>query len=521
MKRRDYVLTGILLVLIGVFGGTLIALYSINDDLAPLAEVRFTEIKKSESPYFNESELATLDSRFHFKNVAETVTPSVVYIEAIIPIESSLPQDGNHEFDEGFWDRMMPRRTRTVGSGIVITQDGYILTNNHVVEDAVKNGLKVVLNDKREYPASIVGVDPSTDLAVIKIKAQNLSSITVGNSENVTVGEWVLAVGNPFRLRSTVTAGIVSALSRDVQIIDDNFRIESFIQTDAAINRGNSGGALVNTSAQLIGVNTAIASQSGTYQGYGFAVPSNLAIKVAKDLIEFGKVQRALLGVNIASVNYTRALMLGLDEVKGVEIVGMDRNGAAYEGGIREGDVILKVNNMVVNESNQLQEKVAILSPGDNVDLFIWRNGKELTKTISLKMLEMETFEELSFEDSPVDMQEINPRDSQSQEEGDYNNTGIEFGSFNLGFIIMAIAKPENLNTYELIITKVVKDSEAWKRGLREKSKIVAVNEIKVQDISTLRKTINDELKNNKEVILETLNEENARGYYLLKSNNE
>ena len=228
MRKRDRFLTGILLILIGVSIGTLFALYTINDDLAPLSEVRYTEIKKSESPFFEDEELADIDPRFVFKTIATNVTPSVVYIETIIPVS-----ENGESSSDNFWNRVIPRRARTVGSGVLITSDGYILTNNHVIEDAVDKGIKVVLNDKREYPAKVVGLDPSTDLAVIKIEGENHSAITVGNSESVDVGEWVLAIGNPFRLRSTVTAGIVSALSRDVQIIDDNFRIESFIQTES------------------------------------------------------------------------------------------------------------------------------------------------------------------------------------------------------------------------------------------------------------------------------------------------
>ena len=376
MRKRDRFLTGILLILIGVSIGTLVALYTINDDLAPLSEVRYTEVKKSESPFFEDEELADIDPRFVFKTIASTVTPSVVYIETIIPVSEDEGRSSN------FWNRVIPRRARTVGSGVLITKDGYILTNNHVIEDAVEKGIKVVLNDKREFPAKIVGLDPSTDLAVIKIDGNDHSAITVGNSESVDVGEWVLAIGNPFRLRSTVTAGIVSALSRDVQIIDDNFRIESFIQTDAAINKGNSGGALVNTSGQLVGINTAIASQSGSYQGYGFAVPVNLAMKVATDLIEFGEVRRALLGVSIASVDYNRAVDIGLDEVKGVEIIVITEDGAADVAGLELGDVILKVNGVEVNESNQLQEKIAIVRPGEKVQLTIWREGEEFIQSV-------------------------------------------------------------------------------------------------------------------------------------------
>lgn len=503
MRKRDRFLTGILLILIGVSIGTLVALYTINDDLAPLSEVRYTEVKKSESPFFEDEELADIDPRFVFKTIASTVTPSVVYIETIIPVSEDEGRSSN------FWNRVIPRRARTVGSGVLITKDGYILTNNHVIEDAVDKGIKVVLNDKREFPAKIVGLDPSTDLAVIKIDGNDHSAITVGNSESVDVGEWVLAIGNPFRLRSTVTAGIVSALSRDVQIIDDNFRIESFIQTDAAINKGNSGGALVNTSGQLVGINTAIASQSGSYQGYGFAVPVNLAMKVATDLIEFGEVRRALLGVSIASVDYNRAVDIGLDEVKGVEIIVITEDGAADVAGLELGDVILKVNGVEVNESNQLQEKIAIVRPGEKVQLTIWREGEEFIQSVELKMLEQQQINDL------VGIPDI-PEEEEAEPE--VFELEVDFHEFDLGFRVIEVPTQNGL-TNHMIISKVYKYSEAWNRGLKKNQKIISVNEIEVEDLESLKELIDENLNKNKAVTIEVLDEDNARGYIELKDN--
>jgi len=505
MRKRDRFLTGLLLILIGVFIGTLIALYTINDDLAPLSEVGYTEITKSESPFFEDEELANVDPRFIFKTIASSVTPSVVYIETIIPVSGDENEERNN-----FWNRVIPRRARTVGSGVLITKDGYILTNNHVVEDAVDKGIKVVLNDKREYPAKIVGLDPSTDLAVIKIEGDNHSAITVGNSESVDVGEWVLAIGNPFRLRSTVTAGIVSALSRDVQIIEDNFRIESFIQTDAAINKGNSGGALVNTSGQLVGINTAIASQSGSYQGYGFAVPVNLAIKVATDLIEYGEIRRALLGVSITSVDYERAVQIGLEEVKGVEIVVITDNGAAFEAGLELGDIILEVNDVEVNESNQLQEKIAIVRPGEKVELLIWRNGEEFTQNVELKMLEQEQISDLTGVP--------NTSEESDESEPEIFEFDIDFHEFDLGFRVIEIPS-SNTDDPQLIISKVYKYSEAWNRGLKKDQTILSVDEISVEDLKTLKELIAENLIKNGSVTLEVLDDEDARGYIELKEN--
>ncbi|WP_428234684.1 S1C family serine protease [Gracilimonas sp.] len=515
MKRKDLILTAILLIMIGITAGTLIALYTINEELAPLAEVRTTEITQGNEPFITDEELEGADARFLFKKIAEEVTPTVVYIEAIVPIDEAVPQDENHEFDgeendgESIWDRLMPRRARTVGSGVLITTDGYILTNYHVIEGAVEKGLRVVLNDKREYPAKVVGIDASTDLAVIKINGENLPKVTIGDSETLDVGEWVLAIGNPFRLRSTVTAGIVSALSRDVQIIDDRMRIESFIQTDAAINKGNSGGALVNTSGQLIGINTAIASQTGAYQGYGFAVPSNLAIKVAKDLIEYGEVRRALLGVSIAGVDYDRAIEKGMETVRGVEILGTSEEGAASQAGIIPGDVVLSVNGKEVYEANQLQQQVAVMSPGEVVTLNILRDGREMEKDVTLKLLEPEPIPEISANETPIDPREI--------PEG--NNEGVMYQEFDLGFRVMALAKAEDVQKFDLIIDQVYKYSEAWNRGLRQDQQIIKIEEEKVEDLSSLEELMRRYLNEKGSVTLEIINEEDARGFIELKRN--
>ena len=507
MRQREFYLTALLLILIGVSLGTIFALYALNPDLAPLSDVTVTEVKRSESPVVQDDDLVEYDSRFLFKKIAEEVTPTVVYIETIIPIET--PDDEIHDFTDDIWDRLVPQRARTVGSGVLITNNGYILTNNHVIEGAVRNGIKVVLNDKREFPAKMVGIDPSTDLAVIKIDSESLPSVVVGNSETVDVGEWVLAIGNPFRLRSTVTAGIVSALSRDVQIINDRMRIESFIQTDAAINKGNSGGALVNTAGELIGINTAIASQSGAYQGYGFAVPSNLALKVATDLIQYGEVRRALLGVNIASVNYDRAVEIGINEVRGVEILGVTQGGAADISGLESGDVILQVNGYPVNESNELQEKVAVMRPGEIVDLTIWREGNEMSKKVELMLLEpAEPVEEITFEEEPI----------LSLPDDENADNGIEFFEFDLGFRVMELAK-ENEEGFDLIVSHVYKYSEAWNRGLKENQKILKVDEEKVEDIQGLKELIARKITEKGSAILEVVNEENAKGYIELERN--
>lgn len=280
------------------------------------------------------------------------------------------------------------------GSGVIISQDGYIVTNNHVIEGASE--IEVTLNDKRTFTAKLIGTDPSTDIALLKIEEKNLPYITMGNSDNLKVGEWVLAVGNPFNLTSTVTAGIVSAKARNIGIIGtdrygrktEKISIESFIQTDAAINAGNSGGALVTTKGELIGINTAIASQTGTYAGYGFAVPSSIVKKVVTDLREHGVVQRALLGVSISDVTTELVKEKNLKSMNGVYVGDVVKDGAAEKGGIKKDDVITEINGVAVNSSAQLQEQIGRYSPGDKITIKYTRENKEKSTTVKLTNVE-------------------------------------------------------------------------------------------------------------------------------------
>ncbi len=260
------------------------------------------------------------------------------------------------------------------GSGVIISEDGYIITNNHVVDGA--DDLEVTLADNRSYKATVVGTDPSTDIALIRIKEKGLPKLAFVDSDNVKVGEWVLAVGNPFNLTSTVTAGIVSAKARNINILRDQFAVESFIQTDAAINPGNSGGALVNLEGGLIGINTAIASPTGTYSGYGFAVPTNLVQKIVEDLMKYGVVQRGVLGIMIRTVDGNLQREEGLDVTQGVYVDSLLENSAAEIGGIRKGDVIVSIDGQEVKTSPELQEIIARHRPGDQVRLTVHRSGK-------------------------------------------------------------------------------------------------------------------------------------------------
>ena len=326
--------------------------------------------------------LPSLLTQTDFTEVAARTIDAVVHIKTEMTKLTPLYQS----FFGMIIDRGVKRQTyNAYGSGVIISTDGYIVTNNHVVQDAER--LTVTLNNKKELPARIVGIDPATDLAVIKIEADNLDFIPFGNSDSARIGEPVLAIGNPFNLTSTVTAGIISAKARYMNIINNpgvESTIESFIQTDAAVNSGNSGGALDNGRAELIGINTAIASGNGYYTGYSFAIPSNIARKVTGDLRRYGVVQRGYLGVNVVEVTSEIATHLKLDEPKGIYIARVIPKCAAEKAGLREGDVLTKVNNMDVNSYASMMEEVALFNPGDAVEVTYLRDGKQQTATLTL-----------------------------------------------------------------------------------------------------------------------------------------
>ena len=337
--------------------------------------------------------LATLTD---FTAASESSLNSVVHVTTKV-VKTNFQRDIFSEFfyGPGAGGREFKQYGSGSGSGVIVSSEGYIVTNNHVIKDASE--IEVILNDDSKYTAKIIGVDPSTDLAVLKIEAENLQPIALGNSDDLKVGEWVLAVGNPFNLTSTVTAGIVSAKARNINLLADRTQqdfvpIESFIQTDAAVNPGNSGGALVNTKGELIGINTAIASQTGSYAGYSFAIPVNLAQKVMSDLIDFGIVQRAFLGVQIADVNQELKETHKLPNLKGVYLSKINDGGSADKAGLKEGDVILKVGSREVNSVAALQEEIGKRRPGDKIAITIRdKNNEEKVKEIVLRNGEGET----------------------------------------------------------------------------------------------------------------------------------
>ena len=313
-------------------------------------------------------------------------------VNTVVHIKSEYIQ--NYQSDpllDFFWGPNGSRGDRTqiaTGSGVIISSDGYIVTNNHVIEDASK--ISVTLNDGRELIAECLGNDPNTDLALLKVDQKNLVFAEFGNSDDVKLGDWVLAVGNPFNLTSTVTAGIVSAKARNINILRRNskesiFPLESFIQTDAAVNPGNSGGALVNPDGVLIGINTAIASKTGSYSGYSFAIPSNITLKVVNDLKNYGLVQRAFIGVIIADVTQKVMDEFNLPNTDGVLVSDLSDGGAAYEAGIKADDIILKVENIGVNGVPELQEQIGKYKPGDKITVIIQRNGEKKIIEVTLR----------------------------------------------------------------------------------------------------------------------------------------
>lgn len=426
-----------------------------------------------------------------FVSSAEKTVNSVVHIKTIVEQKNNLAYDPFQDWLFGGRQRQ-PNMMQGSGSGVIISQDGYIVTNNHVVNEATK--IEVVLNDKRTYIAEVIGTDPNTDLALLRIKETSLPFVNYGNSDDVKVGEWVLAVGNPFNLNSTVTAGIVSAKGRNINILEHNAQggnlapIESFIQTDAAVNPGNSGGALVSTTGDLVGINTAIASNNGSYQGYSFAIPVNLVKKVVSDLIEYGTVQRAFIGLGIQDIDSKFAEEKRIKQLKGVYINGLTENGAGQEAGIKIGDVVTKVENVGVKSTSELLEQIGKFRPSDKINVTIIRNEKEIIIPVVLKNKE----NSLGIIKKPEIFRTA------------VNSLGAEFEELNA----------EDLSKYNITSGVKISKLQAGKlanAGIKEGFIITSVDKKKISNIKDIQATLENKSGG---VLIEGMYPNGMRAYY-------
>ncbi|MEB2776981.1 trypsin-like peptidase domain-containing protein [Algoriphagus sp. D3-2-R+10] len=394
MSKRQFFLGMLLASLIG----GIVAIAGVSFLLQPQNATSFDEKQQASFVNLLSGEDFTVPDGINFVASAEAVVPAVVHVKSKISYPTSRGRSQRDPMQEFFGippredgDREREQQGPTMmssGSGVIISSDGYIVTNNHVVENA--DMLEISLDNNKRYIAEVVGTDPTTDLALLKIDAEGLPFVRFGDSDKTRVGEWVLAVGNPFDLNSTVTAGIISAKARNIRIlqnVENNLSVEAFLQTDAVVNPGNSGGALVNLAGELIGINTAIASRTGTFSGYSFAVPSTLVKKVMDDLMQYGTAQRALLGVNIQNVSPELADYLEKEfpVEQGVYIGGVNENSGGEDAGLKEGDIIISLDGRVTNNVANLQEMVARKRPGDKVEVEYIRDGETFKTKATLK----------------------------------------------------------------------------------------------------------------------------------------
>lgn len=420
---------------------------------------------------------------------AENTINSVVHVTTKV-VQTTFQRDIFQEFfyGPGAGGREFKQYGSGAGSGVIISSEGYIVTNNHVIQNASE--IEVILNDNSKYTAKIIGTDPSTDLAVIKIEGGNFQPIRIGNSDDLKIGEWVLAVGNPFNLTSTVTAGIVSAKARNINLLSErsgnNVPIESFIQTDAAVNPGNSGGALVNTRGELVGINTAIASQTGSYAGYAFAVPVNLVDKVMRDIIDYGIVQRGYLGVQIADITQELKEKNKLPNLKGVYVAKVVEDGSADKAGMKDGEVILKIGSKEVNSVAELQEEIGKRRPGDKVSLTVRKaNGDETIKELVLRNKEGET--------NLISKEEI--------------QKNVALGAT---FSELTAKEKKELNIAYGVKIKSIETGKLKSLGLKEGMIITKVNNEVVETVEQLTSKLNGM---NRGILLEILTESGKKDY--------
>ena len=377
---------GILMMLLSAVAGGLTAFAVVSS----VRNQQTTMVQgQGDAPQFRTVSLANNDYP-DFTYAAETCVDAVVYVKVSSTQTIQQAPGSIFDFFFGFPQQGVPQqRERTgSGSGVIITQDGYIVTNNHVIEGATK--IEITLNSNQTYPATLIGTDPATDVALLKIDATGLPFIPFADSDKLRLGEWVIAIGSPYDLRSTITAGIVSAKGRSMPNYTGEFKIESFIQTDAAVNPGNSGGALVDKAGNLVGINTAIISQTGSYTGYSFAVPSNIVKKIVYDLMDFGSVKRAVLGITMQPIDDKIASDLKLSSLNGVYIVEVSKSGAADIAGLKAGDVLVAIDSINITTPSSVQEAVSRFSPGDKAEITVIRAGKELKVDVIFKGIAQE-----------------------------------------------------------------------------------------------------------------------------------
>lgn len=501
MSRKSIIAAGFIVMFALIFGAVLIANFSGMKLVHSNSQVEFNTTPPLK--YVN-PEMKSLNEAF--VEISKVVTPTVVSITVKSDLKKDNKDDENNPFHFFFGpDFKMPEQKPEMGSGsgVIVSKDGYIVTNNHVVQNAGDNGIKVTLTDKREFNAKLIGTDPNTDLAVIKIETNDLPVISFGNSDDVRVGQWVLAIGNPLGLNHTVTAGIVSALGRNIGISGGGYGIENFIQTDAAINPGNSGGALVDINGQLIGINTAIQTNTGFYQGYGFAIPVNMVKSVISDLIKTGKVNRGYIGIQIQTIDETMAKGLGLDKAKGVLIQSVQKDGAGEDAGLKAGDVIFYVDGKEVNASNELQSIIASKHPGDIVKLTIFRDGKSFEQEVTLKARTEDKTESSSMEKKD---------DSKS---GEILKKSIK----SLGLTVSSLdnTTKKKLNISEgVLITGVEPYSESFMRGIQVGNAIIEANKQKVTSVDELVDIINEK-KSGESILLKIITNDGIERIFAVK----
>ncbi len=454
------------------FVGAVLALslysqFNKNEKPAVVTESRPIQLSSYAPPVLPQGQLPDLTQ------AAEKSVSAVVHITT--KTKNNMYEGGNQLFEFFFGPRnsfpQEPQYSEAAGSGVIISEDGYIVTNNHVVDGA--ENIDVILNDNRKFTGKVIGHDSGTDIALVKIDAKNLTVLPWGDSDALRLGEWVLAVGNPFNLTSTVTAGIVSAKSRSINLSGDKMAMESFIQTDAAVNPGNSGGALVNVRGELVGINTAIASRTGSYSGYSFAIPVSIVHKVVEDLRKFGEVQRAMLGIEMRTVDADYAKEHNLSKVEGVFIDKTIEDGAAKSAGMKKGDVIIEVNGIKIHSSSELQEQIGKHRPGDQVSVVILRDGTEKTFNVTLRNMKgntaivKESFSALGAEFGEIsnkDKERLNIEDGVQVlkiTSGKMKNAGVR-----VGFIITDVNKIAVANVED--IKRIISQSSSKKPILME-----------------------------------------------------